>query len=244
MRLILPAQIRPVTLARVKEHLGLEPEFIIHNGYLSTLIASAVSYVEMYCARAVNTQTWQEVFTSWRDVTVWRIPYGMLQSVDQVMYKTEAGIETVLDATDYIVSGVGTDGGRITFNENVTLSSDLYQVEPIRVRFTCGFYTGKQREFEAAYVLGDYVQADHGLIAECTTAGDTGAAAPIWPATTGDTLADGTVEWTIVGQAVPELMQMAILIILTQQYENRELNLEVNTDRAIQSLLMPYKVYE
>jgi hypothetical protein len=46
-----------------------------------------------------------------------------------------------------------------------------------------------------AYALGDFL-VDTGRVYECTTAGTSGGTAPTWPTTTGDTVTDGTAEWT------------------------------------------------
>jgi len=50
-----------------------------------------------------------------------------------------------------------------------------------------------------AYALGDFV-VDTSRVYECTTAGTSGGTAPSWPTTTGDTVTDGTAEWTDRGE--------------------------------------------
>lgn len=46
-----------------------------------------------------------------------------------------------------------------------------------------------------AYAEGDFL-VDTGRVYECTTAGTSGGTEPTWPTTTGDTVTDGTAEWT------------------------------------------------
>jgi hypothetical protein len=48
-----------------------------------------------------------------------------------------------------------------------------------------------------SYAIGDTIVDSNGNIAQCTTAGTSGAAAPTWATTVGKTTADGGVVWTL-----------------------------------------------
>ena len=51
-------------------------------------------------------------------------------------------------------------------------------------------------------------QQASGLFFKCTTAGTTGSSEPIWPSTVGDTVDDGTVQWTAIASAYEELAKI------------------------------------
>lgn len=240
-KLIIPPVTMPVTLSEVKAQLRLEAAFTSDDDYITSLISVATAYVESYCNRRLITQTWEKSFEKWIDVEL--VLFGQLQEIVQITWLDEDKSSDTLSADDYIVTGVATDEGRIEFDDNVDLSTDLYQVDPIQVRHTVGYYQGEAWVAETAQVVGDKVLADYGLIAKCTVEGTTGASAPTWPATIGETVVDGTATWTIIGSAVPDMIKQAILILITYYYENRE-PVKGSTKDSVDALLLPYRIWD
>ena len=243
---IITAPIRtPISLAEAKTHLRLETAFTDDDDYVTALIDIAENYVEHFCNRKLLTQTWEGAFENWEDVEKHFIPGGQLQEIIQITWLDEDGIEDTLDTIEYIVIGEGTDEGRIEFIDGADLSNDLYQVNPIRVRYTCGYYQGEAWVAETEYTAGDQVLANYGLIAQVTAtgAGTSHAAVPSWPATIGEEIADATVTWEIIGKAIPNTIRQALFLLVTQYYENREPAASDATKDSVSNILLPHRIW-
>ena len=235
----------PTSLAEAKAHLRLETAFTADDDYITVLIDIAINYIEYFCNRKLLTQIWEGVFESWSDVEKHFIPGGQLQEIVSVSYYDEDNVNHVVSVDDYIVIGVGTDEGRIEFVDDADLSNDLYQVNPIQVRYTCGYYQGNAWVAETAYVAGDQVLANYGLIAQVTEAGagTSHADAPVWPANIGEEIADATVTWEIIGRAVPDTIKHALFLLVTQYYENRESIASDAVNDSVSNILLPYRIW-
>ena len=239
-KLITPPVTTPVTLSEAKAHLRLEAAFTADDNYIISLIGVATAYAESYCNRRLITQTWEKSFEKWTDIEL--ILFGQLQEIVQITWLDEDGLSDTLSTDDYIVTGIATDEGRIEFDDDADLSTDLYQVNPIQIRYIVGYYQGEVWVTETAQSVGDKVLADYGLIAKCTVEGTTGASAPMWPATIGETVVDGTATWTIIGRAVPDMIKQAILILVVYYYENRE-PMKDAAKNTVDNLLLPYRIW-
>ncbi len=239
-KLITPPVTTPITLSEAKAQLRLEAAFTADDNYIISLIGVATAYAESYCNRRLITQTWEKSFESWADVEL--ILFGQLQEIVQIIWLDEDGLSDTLSTDDYIVTGIATDEGRIEFDDDADPSTDLYQVNPIQIRYIVGYYQGEVWVAETVQAVGDKVIADNGLIAKCTVEGTTGASAPVWPATIGETVVDGTATWTIIGQAVPGMIKQAILILVTYYYENRE-PVKDAAKNTVDNLLLPYRIW-
>lgn len=243
-KLITAPAFYPVTLSESKVHLRLETAFTDDDDHVTSLIAAATAYAESFCNRRLITQTWEKTFDSWSDVEADPLPFGQLQKIDQITWLDEDGASDTVTASNYIVSGVATDNGRVEFDDDVTMSTDLYQVDPIQVRFTCGYYPhGTAWAAETGYSVGDQVLVNYDLVAECTVSGTSHTGAPIWPGTIDETVTDATVTWQIVGVAIPSALRQAIFILITQFYENREPSLNDTMERAINNMLLFYRIW-
>ena len=241
MKLITPPVQMPITLSEAKAHLRLEAAFTADDNYITVLINVATTYAESYCNRRLITQTWEKSFEKWTDVEI--DIFGQLQEIVQITWLDEDGLSDTLSTDDYIVTGIATDEGRIEFDDDADLSTDLYQVNPIQIRYIVGYYQGEVWVVETVQAVGDKVIADNGLIAKCTVEGTTGASAPVWPATIDETVEDGTVTWAIIGRAVPDMIKQAILILITYYYENREPAKDTAIDTVF-ALLLPYRIWD
>lgn len=240
-KLITPPVSMPVTLSEAKAQLRLKAASTADDDYITTLISVATAYAESYCNRRLITQTWERSFEKWIDVEL--VLFGQLQEIVSITWLDEDGVIDTLLITDYIVTGIATDEGRIEFDDDADLSTDLYQVNPIQVRYKVGYFQGDEWTAETFVFVGDKVIANYGLIAQCTVDGTTDAAVPAWPATIGDTIADGTATWEIIGQSVPNMIKQAILILITYYYENREPAKGTEID-TVDALLLPYRIWD
>lgn len=240
-KLITPPATTPVTLSEAKSHLRIEAAFTSDDDYVTTLISVATAYAESYCNRRLITQTWERSFGSWADVEI--ALFGQLQEIISITWLDEEGVTDTLLISDYIVTGVGTDNGRIEFDDDADLSTDLYQANPIQVKYKVGYYQGDEWAAETPVFVGDNVISDYGLIAQCTIDGSTSVDVPTWPATIEDTVEDGTATWEIVGHAVPSMIKQAILILIVFYYENREPAKGAAKD-TVDSLLLPYRIWD
>lgn len=229
-----------VTLSEAKDQLRLESAFVTDDDYITFLITAAESYAEGYCNRKLITQTWEKSFENWTDVELNSLSGGQLQEVIQITWCDEDNSSSILSADSYIVSGVGTDAGRIDFVNDVDLSTDLYQVAPIKVKYTVGYYQGDDWAAENSQAVGDCVIAKYGLIAKCTVDGTTDATVPTWPATIGEIVVDGTATWEIIGEAIPNKIKHAILVLITHSYENREPG---GCIEIVNNMLLPYRIW-
>jgi len=110
---------------------------------LMDLIADGRATVEAHTGRALLTQTWDYYLQGWPQGNAIRLPFGNLQSVTSVSWKDTEGTETTLTVTtDYLVETNGNQCGRIVLPFSGSWpSGDLYPVNPIKVRFICGWLT-------------------------------------------------------------------------------------------------------
>lgn len=248
MKIIMPPVTMPISLSEAKLHLRLEMAFTADDNYVMSLIGTAISYVESYCNRRLISQTWESVFESWEDVEKHFIPGGQLQGVVNISYYDEDSTNHIVSANDYIVTGIATDEGKVEFVDDADLSSDLYQVNPIRVRYTCGYYQGVIWVAETAYLTGDQVLARYGLVAQFVSSeiggdGTSHTSEPLWPATIGETVVDGDISWEIIGRSVPDTIKQALLLLVTQYYENREPVVSDAAKDSISNILLPHRIW-
>lgn len=92
-----------------------------------------------------------------------------------------------------------TDG----YSANLTIRQGSYDGEAVleadETDYITVGYDPPPAERSTAYGAGQRVIPDdglNGLIYECSTAGTTDSSAPAWPIVLGETVADGTAEWT------------------------------------------------
>jgi len=115
-RLLTPPAQLPVTLEEVKEHLRIDDTD--HDSLITTFINAAVADVENMTGRALITQTWDLLFDSWGEIKLSVLPFGNLQSITSIKYYGEDDTEQLVSTDNYIVANVGTDFGRIWFDDD------------------------------------------------------------------------------------------------------------------------------
>ena len=110
---------------------------------LADLIIDGRAYVEAVTRRALLTQTWDYYLQEWPTGNEIALPFGNLQSVTSVSWKDTDGTETTLAVTtDYLVETNGQQCGCVMLPFSGSWPyGDLYPVNPIKVRFICGWTT-------------------------------------------------------------------------------------------------------
>lgn len=108
------------------------------DGYINALIIAAREYCETVQNRALITQVWELSMETFCNII--EVPKGNLQSVDSFIYKDAEGNETTLTIDqDYIISLRGILG-RITTPYGASWPyTTLYPLDPIIIRYTCGY---------------------------------------------------------------------------------------------------------
>ena len=96
--------------------------------------------IEAETGRALLNTTrdyWQEDWPSGDSIS---LPYSPVSSVTGVYWKGTTGAETTLTVTTDYIADTDSDPGRIVLPYNGTWpSSSLYPVNPVRVRYVCGY---------------------------------------------------------------------------------------------------------
>jgi uncharacterized phiE125 gp8 family phage protein len=134
-----PAQ-PAITLADIKKHLRIPDADTDSDARLTIYRDSAISNVENLTGRALITQTWDLLFTSWSEMLATVLPLGQLQSVTHIKYKDEDGDEQTVSSDDYLVDRLLTDEGQIVIQDDSDFAyPDIYDTDSITVRIVCGY---------------------------------------------------------------------------------------------------------
>jgi uncharacterized phiE125 gp8 family phage protein len=112
------AATEPVTLAEMRLHLKVDDDMTADDALISSLIAAARDYAEMYTRRAFVTQTWDMKLDGFPwSATQYRkhaneilIPKPPLQSISSITYTASDGTSTTLAASGYSVDTAGSPG--------------------------------------------------------------------------------------------------------------------------------------
>jgi uncharacterized phiE125 gp8 family phage protein len=107
---------------------------------LAAMITASRQQVEAITRRALIMQTWDAWLDSFPVKDHIDLPFGQLQSVTSLAYTDSTGtVTTMTVTTDYIVDD-DSDPGRIVLPYGVSWpSATLHPVNPIAIRFVCGF---------------------------------------------------------------------------------------------------------
>ena len=127
----------PVTLDEVKAQCRVSS--LTEDTLMTSLIKAARSYVEELCGPLI-TQQWEEYFDNWPSGDTIYLSKQRLQSVDYITYTDEDEVVNTLSATDYTVDTKDSYRPRIVLKEDSSWPTDsLFNVNPIIVRFVCGY---------------------------------------------------------------------------------------------------------
>lgn len=119
---------------------------------------AAVGVIEEEIGRALITQTWECYSPCWPKYR-FLLPLPPLQSVTSITYRLADGSEVVLDPSTYVVDSVNEPGRIFLADGQAWPSASLYTVNPIVVRFVCGY--GAVADLPAAITRAIYWQAQH-----------------------------------------------------------------------------------
>lgn len=251
-----------VSLSEAKAHLRVD--HASDDGYIQSLLAATVGWVENFTLRRLLTQTWKVFLDEWPDRNYIELPFGQLQSVTSIKYKDTDGTEYTMDSGDYTVDA-DSDPGRVVLDYGESWpSATLHPSNPIYIEFVCGYgphtikaVTNATNASPIVVSVATHGNAtgDHVLIS--SVGGNTNANG-MWPITyvaAGTFSLDasaGNAAYTSGGFAVkidvPEGIRHAIKIMVSTAYENRESinigNIVNEIPWVIQSLLWPYRLFE
>ena len=131
----------PVDLYDVKENLR-----ILHDDqdyYLISLIQAAREQAEKTLRRKIITQTAKAFYDYWPDDHCFHLPFGTVQSVTSVVYKTTDAVETTWDSGEYDVELDAVPAIVRLGHDKEWPDYDLHSSQPIYITFTCGFGSSK-----------------------------------------------------------------------------------------------------
>lgn len=128
----------PITLAEAKSHMRVD--FDDDNALIDGYIAAARQWAEVdFMRRALLTQTWNYFIDAFPLSNIIRIPLPPLQSVTELVYTDENGVERTFPASDYVVDKASKPG-RLALTSNASWPTVFLQsVNGVRIQFVAGF---------------------------------------------------------------------------------------------------------
>ena len=111
---------------------------------LTSFLYAGIEHVQDITRRQLLTATWDYSLQKWPCGNYIKIPFGNLQSVTSIKYKTSDGTETIMTVgTDYIVETNDDQCGKIILPYGGSWPSfTAYPSNPITIRFICGWTAG------------------------------------------------------------------------------------------------------
>ena len=139
-KLVADATTEPMTTAEAKLHCRIDGSD--EDTLVASWITAARRKVEQDTGRALPRQTHDQLldaFPSNRRAIV--VPFPPLVSV--TVFSTDtAGVETTLDATNYVLD-IATEPGRVGLSDSGNWPTALRAFQPGRVRLVCGYADGQ-----------------------------------------------------------------------------------------------------
>lgn len=140
MRVITPPASEPITLANVKEQLGIPTADTASDAVITRRIAEARQYAENYMQRALITQT-QEIRLDCFPVEnagAIVLPFPNLLTIVHVKYVDTDGTVQTIDSADYELDTYSLKGSvRPIYGTSWPTARD--EPNAVRVQYTCGY---------------------------------------------------------------------------------------------------------
>ena len=130
--------VEPVTLDEIKLHCRID-----HNDeddYLTSLIAAARQFCETFTGQSFITQTLEYDLQKWPSGRVIHLPRPPVQTIGEVKYVDEDGVDVPLIAGDDYLADTDSILARVVLPTGKTWPTEtMYPVNPIVVTFTAGY---------------------------------------------------------------------------------------------------------
>lgn len=140
MRVITPPAAEPLTLAQVKEQLGIETSDTASDAVITRRIIEARQYAENYMQRALITQT-QEIRLDCFPVSRYgeiKLPYPNLLTVVHIKYIDTNGDLQTIDPADY-EADTYSFLGEVRPNYGTCWPTARQEKNAVRIQYTCGY---------------------------------------------------------------------------------------------------------
>jgi uncharacterized phiE125 gp8 family phage protein len=151
LTLITAPTVEPVSLVEARAHLRIDasgsPPSHADDSYVSTLLLAARKALDGkdgWLNRALLPQTWDLSLDTF-PINEIRIPLPPLIEIVSIKYDDEDGIEQTVASTDYVVDDRA-EPGWVVPALNVAWPATLETLNAVRIRFRCGYTSGKSPE--------------------------------------------------------------------------------------------------
>ena len=157
LKIVSPPGAEPISSSELTSYLREDISSLSGEelGFIDGLITASREYCESYQRRSYVTQTLEVTFDEFPQKSqIITIPRGNLKKIDSFKYKDSLGVEhTLTEGSDFVCSTSGVLGRIAPING--WPSTDLYQLDPIVIQFTCGndFESVPLRVKQAMYML-------------------------------------------------------------------------------------------
>ena len=139
--LVTAASTEALRLGDVKRHLRLSTAATDEDKELKIFRAAARGYAEDYTGRKLIKQRWYFYRDEWPEGDTIKLPYAPLSSSPStaIVYRKSDGTSTTLSSTAWALSTVREPGVvHLGYGESWP-SDSLWNVDPIRVEYKCGY---------------------------------------------------------------------------------------------------------
>jgi len=127
----------PLSVAEIKDALSVYDA--TQNTLVERALKAAVNISETFTNRRFVTQTWEYYLDSWPDSRDIEIPLPPLVSITSIKYTLDDAVQYTMPAGDYAVDPLS-EPGIVRLKRTASWpSGTLSEVNPIVIRFVCGF---------------------------------------------------------------------------------------------------------
>ena len=144
LTLVTPPTELPITVDDAKQHLRVEADVTVDDGYITRSIDAARKRYEHYSKRALITQTWDWTLDAFpRLGWLFEVPKPRLQSVASIQYIDTAGATQTLATSEYTVDAKN-QPGRIAEAFGKSWPATQAVINAVTVQFIAGHATSAE----------------------------------------------------------------------------------------------------